>query len=75
MELTEKELMQARHWIDDCTWEDLEDGEAYELSDHVVERIVRNHYAGGIEDFKDACIPRYSPEHDRRQEYQEFAEF
>jgi len=59
MELTEDELLEARHWIDDsCGWfENLEQGDAYELSDSEVEHIVKNFYSDGIEGFKYNCIP------------------
>lgn len=55
------ELMEARHWIDDCEWADLDNGEAYELSNRDVERGIEAFYDGGIESFK-ATVAALKPE-------------
>lgn len=47
--MTPEQLQEARAWIADCEWGDL-DGN-YQLSDTEVINGIKNHYEGGIAQF------------------------
>ncbi len=48
-DITAEQLQDARDWIDDCEWGDLD--KASTLSDHEVYKGVANYYSGGWEAF------------------------
>lgn len=50
--LTKEELAAAREWIADCCWPDLEPEDVEELTDDEVERGIRRHFEGGLDEFK-----------------------
>jgi hypothetical protein len=53
--ITTEQITEARAWIADCYWSDLDD--ASELSDAEVVQGVENHYEGGWTQFlADALI-------------------
>lgn len=47
----EEDLVDARDWIKDCIWQDLETEDVDNLSPLVVVRGVERHYDGGWEQF------------------------
>lgn len=49
--MTTEQLTEARGWIADCVWDDLDESEIADLSDAQIERGIRRHYDGGIEQF------------------------
>ena len=51
------ELLQAREWIADCQWPDLEESEVAGLSDGVIQKAISRHFDGGIQSFKLSCVP------------------
>jgi hypothetical protein len=56
MKLDQRELSEARAWIKDCVWLDLDSAEDIDdLSDLQIERGIARHFAGGIEEFKN-CV-------------------
>ena len=55
--LTADELTQAREWIADCQWPDLDESEIAGLSDGAIQKAVARHFDGGIESFKLSCLP------------------
>ena len=47
----QEQIQQARQWLTECVWEDIDDDDINEMSDsHIVSGIAR-HYSGGIEQF------------------------
>lgn len=50
--LTEAELVEARAWIAECAWPDLDESEIADLTPKQIERGIARHYAGGIEAFR-----------------------
>lgn len=53
--LTKEELKQAREWIAECVWSDLDANEIDELSDTEIMKGIRRHFSGGIPAFKESC--------------------
>lgn len=50
-ELTGSLLTEAREWIMDCCWTDLEPEDVEDLPAAVIQRGIRRHYAGGVAQF------------------------
>jgi len=46
---------EARDWIADCAWSNLEPEDIEELSDERVRRGIERHYHGGWEAFVETC--------------------
>jgi hypothetical protein len=61
MKLTSDELKQAREWLKDCQWRDLEAGDVDDMPDETVERGVAKHYDGGLAEFRKNCSHRAQP--------------
>ena len=57
MKLTKEQLEQAREWLADCTWPDVEDSEEFwtEFSDEQIERGIERHFGGGLKAFIETC--------------------
>jgi len=51
MYLTPEQIKEAREWIADCIWQNLDLDAVDELPDERVELGVKYHYAGGIAQF------------------------
>lgn len=49
--LNAAELAEARSWIGDCEWRDLEPEDVAELTDAEIMRGVARHYDGGLAAF------------------------
>jgi hypothetical protein len=47
--------VEARDWIADCAWNNLELDQIEELSDEQVRRGIERHYGGGWAAFSEAC--------------------
>ena len=58
MSLPEKETIskEAREWIKDCEWANIDDEEIDELSDLEVLSGIENHYDGGLRQFVKDCL-------------------
>lgn len=52
MRLTPEELQEARGWIADCAWADLDPEDIDDLTDEQVLRGIARNYDGGIAGFK-----------------------
>ena len=50
-QLTPQNIADAREWISDCEWGNLEPDDIAELSDIDIVRGVDRHYSGGWEEF------------------------
>jgi hypothetical protein len=50
--LTAAEITEARAWLMDCQWADMESEHVATLSDAMILWAVARHYEGGIEQFK-----------------------
>lgn len=48
---TPEVITEARDWIADCSWNDLDPEEIEELTDEEVLKGVKKHYSGGLEGF------------------------
>lgn len=55
--LSAKELIQARDWLADCSWEDMEPEEFATLPEATIVRGIQRYFGGGIIAFKLSCIP------------------
>jgi hypothetical protein len=55
--LSPDEIAQAREWIADCQWPDLEPEEIKNLTAGEIARAVQRHFDGGVESFKASCLP------------------
>lgn len=49
---TPEEIKDARAWVADCVWRDLEPEQIDELSDVEIEVAITRHYAGGWAQFR-----------------------
>jgi len=49
--LPRQSIEDARDWLRDCVWADMEDEDFDDLSDNQVRRGVENHWEGGWADF------------------------
>lgn len=54
-ELTAEELAEAREWLADCVWADVEPEQFGRMSGAEIVRGVRRHYCGGLAGFRAAC--------------------
>ena len=50
-DLTGALITEARGWLSDCSWDDMEPDEIDELSTATVQRAIARHYSGGIGQF------------------------
>jgi hypothetical protein len=50
-DLTGALVAEARDWLSDCYWSDMEADEIAELSSITVQRAIAQHYSGGIGQF------------------------
>jgi hypothetical protein len=53
--VTAQQLAEAREWIADCVWADLDQEDIDALTDDQVTRGVRRHYSGGVAQFVSDC--------------------
>lgn len=54
--LTERLLIQARNWLGENEWQDMDAGDFAALDAAAVERGIQRHYHGGVEQFiVDGC--------------------
>jgi hypothetical protein len=54
--LNPRELKEAREWIAECQWRDIDSEEdVEELSDEEITEGIAKHFDGGIESFKEIC--------------------
>lgn len=51
LNLTAKEIFEARAWLKDCDWPDIDEEGIDDLSDGEVVRAVARHFEGGISGF------------------------
>lgn len=51
MELTEKQLSEARDWIKDCIWGDLDQDDVDDLSNEQIIKGIQDNYNGGLKQF------------------------
>ena len=51
MTMTAEQLQDARNWVAECVWGDLEDGDISQLTDAQVVAGIQRHYSGGVEQF------------------------
>lgn len=49
--LNAKELEEARNWLSDCEWRDVDADDIYAMPADVIHRAVQRHYDGGLEAF------------------------
>lgn len=49
--LTPEQLTDARDWVADCVWADLDADDVTELTDVQVTRGIARHYDGGVAQF------------------------
>ncbi len=57
MRLTTEELREAREWLADIEWSDLDSDDFRVFLDEQVEKAIERHWDGGIEDFKRCQSP------------------
>ena len=50
-------IKEAREWISECQWPDLEPDQVAELSDEQAIAGVRRHFDGGLEEFLRCSMP------------------
>ncbi|NJN13664.1 MAG: peptide ABC transporter substrate-binding protein [Richelia sp. RM1_1_1] len=50
--LNPEQLRQAKDWISDCCWEDLDPEDVEELTPDQIERGIDKNFDGGLEAFK-----------------------
>lgn len=50
-DLTGELVTEARGWLSDCSWDDMDPDEIDELSSTQVQRAIAQHYDGGIGQF------------------------
>jgi len=55
--LTPEEIAAAREWLADCVWPDCEPEEFATMDEQLIVRGVARHFDGGIEGFKQTCMP------------------
>lgn len=55
MQLNKEELKQARAWLMELDFSDIEPDEINELSDADIANGIKRHFDGGIESFKATC--------------------
>jgi hypothetical protein len=57
MKLTPEEIEEAKNWILDCQWLDIQfDDDLDNLSNEEIEQGIDKHYDGGLEQFKRNCL-------------------
>ena len=49
--MTTEQMQQARDWLNDCEWSDLDDNDINEMPDASVIAGIARHYDGGTEQF------------------------
>ena len=49
--MTAEQIQQARDWLNDCEWSDLDDNDINEMPDASVIAGIARHYDGGIQQF------------------------
>jgi hypothetical protein len=57
LRLNAEQLAEARAWLCECVWADIEPEDIRELGPERIEAAVRRHFDGGIESFLLACAP------------------
>lgn len=53
--LTNEQLKQAREWISECVWGDLDELDIDNLSDEQIILGIKRHFSGGIPAFIESC--------------------
>lgn len=53
--LTQCQLQQAREWLADCVWEEIEPEEFETLSERRIIRGIERHFDGGMQAFLTTC--------------------
>lgn len=53
--MTRTELKAALEWLMECSWGDMDPEDFEELTDAEIERGIKRHYCGGIEQFIKDC--------------------
>jgi len=60
MTLNSAQIKEAKEWLSDCIFADVEPEEIAEMSDDVIVRAVARHYDGGIESFVQSYNAQFS---------------
>ena len=55
MRLTPSQLAEAREWLSECVWGDMDPEDFDTVSDRAIERGIARHYDGGISGFLLTC--------------------
>lgn len=55
--VTMNQLKEARGWILDCVWADLDENDVAELTGEQIVKGIQRHYEGGWSAFVVACVP------------------
>jgi hypothetical protein len=57
MRLTPSQIKDARAWLAECAWPDMDPEDFETVPDHKIERGIARHYDGGIDSFILSCDP------------------
>lgn len=55
MKLNSDQLKQAREWLKECTWDNVDADDFDEMSDLQIQNGIRDYFAGGIRAFIETC--------------------